>query len=165
MLFPLWLREHSCGRAAFPRFSWPGSRSLAATGALIRSQFRPKLRYRTPARGMGVQRARKTQGGFRPPSFVHAALRPASCSSARPRSRLAALRRSRAWAVREVREFLSGHPAFPWAGNSTGPLWRPPIPWAGTSVTALGHSRGGFFVPVDVYPVHRGVARPYDVPR
>ena len=40
--------------------------------ALIRSQFRPKLRYRNPARGMGVQRAKKTQGGFGPPSFVHA---------------------------------------------------------------------------------------------
>ena len=46
--------------------------SLAATGALICSQFRPKLRYRNPARGMGVQRAKKTQGGFGPPSFVHA---------------------------------------------------------------------------------------------
>src|SRR5215203_4173298 len=63
---------------------WVRDRS-AATGALVRSQFRPKLRYRTPARGMGVQRAKKTQGGFGPPSFVHAARSPPE-----------ALRRSRA---------------------------------------------------------------------
>jgi hypothetical protein len=38
------------------------ARSLAATGALIRSQFRPKLRYRAPARGMGVQPGEEDSG-------------------------------------------------------------------------------------------------------
>ena len=39
--------------------------------ALIRSQFRPKLRYRNPARGMGVQRAKKTRAASgRPLSFT-----------------------------------------------------------------------------------------------
>jgi hypothetical protein len=140
--------------------------SLAATGALIRSQFRPKLRYRNPARGMGVQRAKKTQGGFGPPSFVHA-LSPECCvaqlgldHARRPCGAVA-----HGLFAKCVSSYLVRYPAFPWAGNSTGPLWRPPIPWAGTSVTALGHSRGGFFVPVDVYPVHRevvdhAVARP-----
>jgi hypothetical protein len=81
------------------------TKSLAATGALIRSQFRPKLRYRNLARGMGVPTGEEDSGRLRAALFRS---RPERCVAQLGLDRPEALRLSRAWDVREVREFLSG---------------------------------------------------------